>query len=81
MTSSPRLGHCVGRLASLAIPAFCRELGTPPPAGLDAELAAITHALDEPGAYLAFTPADCCPDNHYLRGERVVPMMAKMKLT
>lgn len=60
------------RLSALAIPAFCRELGVEPPAGLDAEFATVADALDEPGDYLAFTPADCCPDNHFLRGERVV---------
>jgi hypothetical protein len=60
------------RLAPLAIPAFCRELEIEPPRSLDSELAAIARALDESAEYFAFTPSDCCPDNHYLRGERVV---------
>jgi hypothetical protein len=60
------------RLAPHAIPELCRELGIEPPQSLDSELAAIARALDTPGAYCAFTPSDCCPDNHYLRGERVV---------
>ncbi|HLK26014.1 MAG TPA: hypothetical protein VKT30_15275 [Caulobacteraceae bacterium] len=60
------------RLAAGAMPAFCRELEIEPPPSLGPELAAIARALDEAGAYFAFTPSDCCPDNHYLRGERVV---------
>jgi hypothetical protein len=60
------------RLAPLAIPALCRELEIEPPRSLDSELATITRALDESGEYFAFTPSDCCPDNHHLRGERVV---------
>jgi hypothetical protein len=48
------------------------ELGFAPPAGLEGDLAAISEAMDNPGRYLAFTPSDCCPDNHFLRGERVV---------
>jgi hypothetical protein len=60
------------RYAALAIPALCGELAIEPPPSLDAELAAIGRALDEPGDHFAFTPSDCCPDNHYLRGERVV---------
>ena len=60
------------RLAPMAIPAFCRELEIEPPEGLEAELAGIAQALDAPGPYLAFTPTDCCPDNQFLRGERVV---------
>ncbi len=39
---------------------------------LDAELATIGRALEDPGEYLAFTPTDCCPDNHFLRDDRVV---------
>ena len=60
------------RMAPLAIPALCRELDIEPPPSLAAEMTAIARALDAPGEYLAFTPSDCCPDNHYLRGERVV---------
>ncbi len=48
------------------------DLGFAPPAGLEGDLAAIREAMDNPGDYLAFTPSDCCPDNHFLRGERVV---------
>ena len=36
------------------------------------ELARISAAVESPGDYLAFSPTDCCPDNHALRGERVV---------
>jgi hypothetical protein len=54
-----------------AFAAYCARLAAAP-AGLDADLAAIGQALAHPGDYLAFTPADCCPDNHHLRCERVV---------
>ncbi len=48
------------------------DLGFAPPAGLERDLAMVCAAMDDPGDYLAFTPADCCPDNHFLRGERVI---------
>ncbi len=60
------------RQAELDLPAFCSDLGIAPPPGLTADTLAIRSALDQPGDYLAFTPADCCPDNNLLRGERVV---------
>jgi len=52
----------------------CARLGCEPAGGsegLAGDLAAIGAALADPD-YNAFTPADCCPDNHFLRGERVV---------
>lgn len=36
------------------------------------ELARIGSAVDNPGDYLVFSPTDCCPDNHFLRRDRVV---------
>ncbi|HEY3797410.1 MAG TPA: hypothetical protein VGL58_03585 [Caulobacteraceae bacterium] len=54
-----------------ALPTFCEAIEIAPPGGLADDVAAIVATLDDPGAYLAFTPADCCPDNHFLRGERV----------
>jgi hypothetical protein len=60
------------RFAAPACMAVADELGFAPPPRLEADLATICDALDDPGDYLAFTPTDCCPDNHYLRGERVV---------
>lgn len=42
------------------------------PASVAAELARIGDAVESPGDYLTFSPTDCCPDNHALRGERVV---------
>jgi hypothetical protein len=32
----------------------------------------IGKVLENPGDYLAFTPSDCCPDNHFLRGDTVI---------
>jgi hypothetical protein len=68
-------GHLITtpwRFAAPICAAFADELGFAPPARLGADLAAVADAMDRPGEYLAFTPSDCCPDNHYLRGERVV---------
>ena len=48
------------------------DLGFAPPARLERDLVMVCEAMDDPGDYLAFTPADCCPDNHFLRGERVI---------
>ncbi len=48
------------------------ELEFATPDRLEGDLAAISAAMDNPGRYLTFTPSDCCPDNHFLRGERVV---------
>jgi hypothetical protein len=42
------------------------------PTSFAAELSRIGAAVESPGDYLAFSPTDCCPDNHVLRGERVV---------
>jgi len=53
-----------------AFTSYLQSLGIAP-AGLADDLAAIGAALAAP-KYLAFTPSDCCPDNHVLRGERVV---------
>ena len=38
------------------------------PESFAAELARIGDAVDNSGNYLAFSPTDCCPDNHVLRG-------------
>ncbi|HEY1427634.1 MAG TPA: hypothetical protein VGF50_13270 [Caulobacteraceae bacterium] len=68
-------GHFIStpwRFAAPACKAVAEELGFAPPPRLERDLAAIADALDRPGGYLAFTPTDCCPDNHYLRGDRVV---------
>lgn len=51
---------------------LCRRLNLTLPESLDADLARIVHALDNPGPYAVFTPTDCCPDNHYLRHDRVI---------
>ncbi|MBB6050277.1 hypothetical protein [Armatimonas rosea] len=42
------------------------------PESFVSELARIGVVVESPGDYLAFSPTDCCPDNHVLRGERVV---------
>jgi hypothetical protein len=60
------------RLAADAAPKMLSDIGVAVPDGLEGDLARIAEALDNPRAYLAFTPTDCCPDNHFLRGERVV---------
>ena len=56
---------------SAGFTSYLQSLGVAP-AGLADDLAAIGEALVRPGPYLAFTPSDCCPDNHVLRGDRVV---------
>jgi predicted nucleic acid-binding protein len=58
------------REAAQAFPALCETIAITVPVGLEAELANIFDALDRPSGYWAFTPADCCPDNHFLRGDR-----------
>lgn len=50
--------------------ALCEEFGVP--TSLEPELRQIVAAAENPGDYLVFSPTDCCPDNHYLRGDRVV---------
>jgi hypothetical protein len=73
--SSDDGGHFITtpwRFAAPACVALADELGFAPPPRLEADLAAIRDAMDQPGAWLAFTPTDCCPDNQYLRGERLV---------
>jgi hypothetical protein len=60
------------RFGAAICEAFAEELGFATPPGLAADFAKIAAAMDQPGDCLAFTPSDCCPDNHYLRGERVV---------
>jgi hypothetical protein len=56
--------------AAAAFASYLEGLGIAPPALAD-DLAAIGAALTAPN-YLAFTPSDCCPDNHMLEGDRVV---------
>lgn len=41
-----------------------QQLGIAPPVGLDAELEAVDLETREPGRWLAYTPADACPDNN-----------------
>ena len=53
-----------------AFMAYAQAAGDDAP-GLEADLAQIGAALAA-APYLAFTPTDCCPDNHFQRGERVV---------
>jgi len=55
-----------------AFKVLCETIAITVPAGLEAELTGLFDALDRPGGYWAFTPADRCPDNHFLRGDRVV---------
>ena len=50
----------------------CERHGLMLPTGFDADLMRISDAVDHPGDYRVFTPADCCPDNHYLRDDRVI---------
>jgi hypothetical protein len=40
------------------------DLGIAPPTGLDAELESIDRETRTPGRWLAYTPADACPDNN-----------------
>ena len=46
-----------------AVHATIDILGLTPPAGLDADLGIVTHAIREPGPFLAYTHGDPCPDN------------------
>ena len=65
-------GQTPWRFAAPVCVQLAADLGFAPPAGLERDLAMVCEAMDDPGDYLAFTPADCCPDNHFLRGERVI---------
>lgn len=60
------------RVAAKAVPQILSVVGVAVPGGFDDDIERIASALDNPGRYLALTPTDCCPDNHVLRGERVV---------
>lgn len=51
---------------------LCEGYGQVVPAAFEAELARIDALVENPGEYLVFSPTDCCPDNHFLRGKRVV---------
>jgi hypothetical protein len=51
---------------------ICEQFGVAHPRGIAPDLARIADAADNPGDYNAFSPTDCCPDNHYLRGHRVI---------
>jgi hypothetical protein len=51
---------------------ICQRLGVTPPETITEESRRIYEMLENPGDYLAFTPSDCCPDNHFLRGDKVV---------
>ena len=44
--------------------AQCEALGVPLATGFDADVSQVQAAMDAPGPFLAFTPADTCPDNH-----------------
>jgi hypothetical protein len=55
-----------------AFSALCERHEVGLPTGFDLEMARIGNILEQPGKYLVFSPTDCCPDNHYLRGERVI---------
>ena len=54
-----------------AFQAICERHGVTIPTGFDLEMARIEDVLINPGVYEVFSPTDCCPDNHFLRGERV----------
>jgi hypothetical protein len=56
--------------SAAAFTSYLQSLGIAPPALAD-DLAAVGAALAASN-YLAFTPSDCCPDNHVLRGDGVV---------
>lgn len=60
------------RSAAQDIRVFCEEIGMNIPAALETDVAEIFEKIDRNSEYLAFTPADCCPENHFLRGDRVV---------
>lgn len=51
---------------------ICKQHEIALPEEFAVELARIGSAVDNPGDYLVFSPTDCCPDNHYLRGDRVI---------
>jgi hypothetical protein len=51
---------------------ICNALGIPTAPTVTDEIKRIGDVLENPGDYLVFTPSDCCPDNHFLRGDRVV---------
>lgn len=46
------------------LPRFEQDLGVVPRHGLEAELSALDEERRRPGAWLAYTPADACPDNN-----------------
>jgi hypothetical protein len=60
------------RYAAPVCTALADDLGFPAPPRLADDLETIRETMDRPGPYEVFTPCDCCPDNHFLRGERVV---------
>jgi hypothetical protein len=51
---------------------ICQKLNIPLATTIADETKRIGEILENPGDYLAFTPSDCCPDNHFLRGDTVV---------
>jgi hypothetical protein len=55
----------------MAFRAICARHSVTIPTGFDLEMTRIEHVLRNPDEYMVFSPTDCCPDNHYLRGERV----------
>ena len=65
----------IGATDSRMIEAFgmlCARRDVPLAAGIDADFDVIDAAITSPGDWLAFTPSDCCPDNHFVRGDTVV---------
>lgn len=65
---TPREPEGVHWLREAAEPfrAQCEALEVPLARGFDEEARAVQQTLSEPGAFLAFTPGDTCPDNHRL---------------
>jgi hypothetical protein len=51
---------------------ICQKFGIAAAPSIGNEEEHIGEMLENPGDYLAFTPSDCCPDNHFLRGDTVV---------
>lgn len=49
----------------------CASVGATVDPDVDTDFERIGAALGDPGDWLAFTPSDCCPDNHVVRGETV----------
>jgi hypothetical protein len=56
----------------VAFTQICQKLNIPFAEAIAEESQRIYDVFANPGDYLGFTPSDCCPDNHFLRGDTVV---------